>query len=263
MSEYEQICYPHTYINQVIIRLDFLNYCSSEVLFTEDFEKEIKKYFPRKNKDQLLRFNSFNVMFDPNNNGMPNANGTTIEGLQKEYSTADGKNKLFLSNKFIALEVNAYVSFEEHLKCLRSCVLSLFSGRRITVARTGIRYINIYDQEKIKLQKSFFSDDIAASLVVKKTIQDAEYPYLIRSMHTSEYRSDSLVLNFRYGMFNPEYPNIMTKNSFVLDYDCFSEEIIETSDLVIETITQGHSLIQSLFEKNITDSMRKVMKNGL
>ena len=263
MSEYSKVCYPKTFIDQVIFRLDFLQYIPNDLLFTDELEKEINKSFPRKKKDQILRFNSINVQFDTSNNGLPNANGTIIEGLQKEYSTLDGKNKLFLSNKFIALEINSYVSFDEHIKCLRSCIISLFSNRILTVARTGIRYINIYDQDKIKLKKKFFSDDLAASLIVKKDLQDSDALLLIRSMHTTEYRLDSMTLNFRYGMYNPEYPNVLKKNSFVLDYDCFSDEMVESSEKVIQTIIQGHSMIQSLFEKNITDDMRKVMNDGL
>ena len=98
---------------------------------------------------------------------------------------------------------------------------------------------------------------------MKKDLQDSDALLLIRSMHTTEYRLDSMTLNFRYGMYNPEYPNVLKKNSFVLDYDCFSDEMVESSEKVIQTIIQGHSMIQSLFEKNITDDMRKVMNDGL
>ena len=78
----------------------------------ENIEKEILKIFPRRGKDQIIRFNSINVVFDQKNNGLPNANGEIIEGIQREYFTNDGGSKLILTNKFIIFEINKYVSFD-------------------------------------------------------------------------------------------------------------------------------------------------------
>lgn len=155
-------------------------------------------------KNQIIRFNSLNLVFDRKNNGIPNANGESVEGIQREYLTTDGLNKLILTNKFLIFEINKYTSFEEHKQWFQSILLAFFQKNRVSASRTGIRYINVFDSSNIKLRKNFFSSEIAASL---KVITQNESSQLIRSMHMSEYRIDEMTMNFRYGMFNPDYPN--------------------------------------------------------
>ena len=77
----------------------------------------------------------------------------------------------------------------------------------------------------------------------------------------NEYQVDNMLLNFRFGMFNPDYPNPLDKESFALDYDCFITEPIDSTDEVLRTIRTGHDAIQELFEQSITDSLRKVLTN--
>ena len=260
MQEYSSICYKNSFLNQVIVRIDFLQFVPTDMTFYESIEKEILKIFPRRGKDQIIRFNSISVVFDPNNNGLPNANGEVLEGIQREYYSNDGSNKLILTNKFMVFEINAYSSFEEHKKWFQSIVLAFFQKNRISVNRTGIRYINIFEQSRLKLQKKFFASEISASLYPKIAAADDE-PQLIRSMHMTEYRINEMTMNFRYGMFNPDYPNSLKKNDFALDFDAFSNDVIDSADGIIHVIDKGHHEIQSLFERSITESLREVMYN--
>lgn len=258
MAEYSSTCYRNSFLSQVIVRIDFLEFVQNAFAFEESIEKEILRIFPRRGKDQIIRFNSFNVVFNQNSNGVPDANGETIEGIQREYLSTDGLNKLILTNKFMIFEINKYSSFEEHKQWFQSVLLAFFQKNRISVSRTGIRYINIFDSAKVKLQKNFFASEIAASL---KVTTKEETPHLIRSMHMAEYRIDEMTMNFRYGMFNPEYPNVLKKNNFALDYDFFSNDVIDSADGIIRVLDKGHQEIQTMFEKSITDALREVMDN--
>lgn len=258
MADFSTTCYRNSFLSQVIVRIDFLGFVQSPSAFEESIEKEILRIFPRRGKDQIIRFNSVNVVFNPNSNGMPNANGETIEGIQREYFTTDGTNKLILTNKFMIFEINKYSSFEDHKQWFQSILMAFFQKNRVSASRIGIRYINIFDSGKLKLQKKFFVPEIAASL---KVAAKEEIPQLIRSMHMSEYRIDEMTMNFRYGMFNPEYPNVLKKNNFALDYDFFSNDVIDSADGIIHVLDKGHQEIQAMFEKSITDSLREVMNN--
>ena len=80
-------------------------------------------------------------------------------------------------------------------------------------------------------------------------------------MHLAEYKTNSMKLNYRYGMFNPDFPNILKKNSFALDLDCFVMEQLTKAEDVLSKLSEAHTAIQYLFEKSITDSLRKVMKH--
>ena len=257
MPEYSSICYKNSFLNQVIVRIDFLQFVPTDMTFDESVEKEILKIFPRRGKDQIIRFNSIN---DQSNNGLPNANGESLEGIQREYFTNDGVNKLILSNKFIVFDINKYSKFEVHKQWFQSVLLAFFQRNRVSVNRTGIRYINMFQQPRVKLQKNFFPPEIAASIYTKLTEADGR-PRMIRSMHLTEYRIDEMTMNFRYGMFNPEYPNSLKKKDFVLDFDFFSNDVIDSTDGIIHILDKGHDVIQSLFEHSITDSLREVMDN--
>lgn len=261
MADYSSICYKNSFLKQVIVRIDFLQFVPTKKTFNETIEKEILSIFPRRGKDQIIRFNSINVVFDESSNGVPNTNGEVFEGIQREYTTNDGSNKLILTNKFIVFEINDYSNFEEHRQWFQSIILVFFQKNRVTANRTGIRYINMFEQSKIKLQKKFFIPEIAASLYTKITSSNDDEPRMVRSMHLAEYRIDDMIMNFRYGMFNPEYPNLMKKNDFVLDFDFFSNDVIDSSDGIFHVLDRGHYEIQALFERSITNSLKKVMND--
>ena len=114
MLEYSSVCYKNSFLTQVIVRVDFAQFIQTNMVFDENIEKEILKIFPRRGKDQIIRFNSINVVFDQKNNGLPNANGEIIEGIQREYFTNDGGSKLILTNKFIIFEINGFSRYYLH-----------------------------------------------------------------------------------------------------------------------------------------------------
>lgn len=155
--EYSSVCYKNSFLNQVIVRVDFVQFIQTNMVFDENIEEEILKIFSRRGKDQIIHFNSINVVFDQKNNSLPNANGEFIEGIQREYFTNDGENKLILSNKFIIFEINKYVRFEVHRQWFQSILLALFQKNRVSATRTGIRYINIFDTSKIKRNPKIIS----------------------------------------------------------------------------------------------------------
>ena len=259
MNDYSGVCYAKTFINQVIIRVDFLQFLAPETVFHLNVEKAILRVFPRRAPDQLIRFNAINVVIDPNK-GEPNTNSQVVDGIQREYRSASDKNKVLLSNKYIVFEINEYKAFDNHMQGISSILSALYSINKITAVRVGIRYINLYDSNKIKIQKNYFASSISSTICSLEKDVSSNIA-LVRSMHLSEYAINSMKLNFRYGMYNPDYPNPLKKNDFALDYDCFSEEPTESIEDVLQYINNGHQAIQNLFENAITDSLRKVMRS--
>lgn len=260
MTDLSSVCYKNSFLNQVIIRIDFLQFVPTTELFDLTIEEVILKIFPKRGKDQIIRFNEVSVFFKSDDRNTPNAKGTTIEGIKKEYFTLNGTDKIAITNKYMVFEINAYQSYLLHRQWFQDIIFTFCEKTRITSVRTGIRFINIFDSGRIKLQKQYFSSEISATLIIRPN-QEKGTLYLVRSMHTNEYRCNSMSLNFRYGMYNPDYPNILKTNTFALDYDCFTEEPKETADDILRTIDRGHDLIQQVFEKSITDALRKVMKD--
>ena len=260
MTIYESIKYEKSFLNQVILRFDFLQFAPTDHVFTNEIEMSILRYFPRRGMDQIIRINAINVVFDPNNPSAQSAHGEYQDGIQREYFSSSQKNKLILSNKFLIFEINEYSDFEELQQWLQGIVMPFFIKNKLTVVRTGIRYINIFSSDKIRIRKNLFSPEIAATLNTNG-FQENSAVNLTRSMHVTEYQVNGMHLNFRYGLFNPQYPNQLVDNSFALDYDCYSEEPIEVADGLLRCIEKGHDTIQMLFESSITEALRKVMRN--
>ena len=67
-----------------------------------------------------------------------------------------------------------------------------------------------------------------------------------------------MLLKIQYGMNNPDYPALIRSKEFILDYDAFYEGS-QDKESIIENLERFHSKIEDMFEKSITDELRKVM----
>ncbi len=249
--DYDRICYKNSCLSQVIIRLDFLEFINMDVLQSPAIEKEVLLSFPKKGMQQIIRFQTMNVTTDK---GGTRAEQTTRDGIQQEFSNVDG-NKIILSNKFVILEINKYTKYEDVLDLFVHIIKTLFNTIQLTSMRTGIRYINFFGENGIKPQKNFFSSSVGALLDAKQGNNSC-----IRSMAMNEYVVDDMHLNFRFGMYNPQYPQGIKKPNYVLDYDCYCDEALAGFDTILGHIHDGHDAIQKLFETSITEQLCKVMK---
>lgn len=229
-------------------------------MLTDKTEKNIRRYFPNKGIDQIMRFNAINLVLSPNSNPSSNPQGEFRDGIKSEYSSSDQKNKLSISNKFLVIDVANYKNFEEIQRWLQDIVLPFLLKNKLTVIRTGIRYINVFDPDKIRIRKNFFSPEIAATMNVK-TFDENSGISLTQSMHRTEYHVKGMRLFFRYGFHNPQYPGPLLNKSFALDYDCCTNETVEAAEGLLQYVKDAHDAIQTLFESSITDALRKVMRH--
>ena len=259
MKDYSIIEYNNNFISQVIIRVDFSKFIETEFVFGENVENEILKYFPNKGMFQIVRYNTLTESYNSKSD-LPAHSIEVKEGRQREYISINRKNKLILSNKHIVFEINMYQNYEQIYNCLNPIFDALFSKTSIYTKRVGIRYINILDSEKMPIRKNYFSS-VISQIISTNTFNENDDIILIRSLQSCEYLVDEMILCFRYGLYNPQYPEKLTNNSFSLDYDCFTGEVFDTKDGVMKAINKGHKFIQIMFESSITDSLRKVMNN--
>ena len=66
-------------------------------------------------------------------------------------------------------------------------------------------------------------------------------------------------MDFTYGQFNLNYPNIEIKNDFVLDYDCYTSSLTDSDDLI--KIFEEMNIIKLLFNDGIGKELRLVRMN--
>ena len=79
MTDLSRVCYKNSFLKQVIVRIDFLQFVPTTELFDSAIEEAIMKIFPKRGKDQIIRFNEVNVFFTPGDGSTPNAKGTTTD----------------------------------------------------------------------------------------------------------------------------------------------------------------------------------------
>ena len=250
--DFGNIKYKNNFLKQVIIRLDFLNFVETEDLFDSIIIQKIMAKFPHKQKDQITRFNQIEL------NEESTVKKKMIEGMQQTYLSEEG-NKLVLSNKHLVIDVSNYNTFENLLESIQQIIFDLFKRKSISSARTGLRYINVFNPQNIRIYKNYFSSVVAGSMYVLKS--DDPNLHLARSLHLAEYSINEVKLNFRYGFYNRNYPSPITSWDFILDYDCFTTEGFSNSNEIMQFIIAGHDYIQSLYESSITNNLRKVMNN--
>lgn len=83
-------------------------------------------------------------------------------------------------------------------------------------------------------------------------------PNLSRQAGQIIFNFDDFKVVMVYGLINPDFPSKLVKNEFVLDYDCISSSV--ECNKIYETLDQMHDEIIRLFEKSITDKLRKKME---
>ncbi len=261
MSEsLNKICYKRNFLRQVLIRIDFLNYVESEKILSSKIINKIKVYFPQHGKQQLVKFSSINININENNN-IDTKGTNSVDGIQQDFYD-DNRKKLTISNKFIVFEIRVYDSFSKVCDYVTDIFKEVFSVNNITVMRTGVRYINIFDSSQVKITKNLFNASIAATLGTK-TLYEGSHIQCIRSLHTNEYQvNDDMMLKFQYGMYNPNYPSLLQKKDFVLDYDCSYSFPLSSFEDVMHYLQKGHDTIQYLFENSIGDPLREVLNHG-
>lgn len=253
-NSFETIKYNKHFITSVICRVDFSDDLPDDVITELSVGTEIKTHFPMLAKDQIENTTGFNVVQKGNEDPIISRVTDTI--VKKTFTDISGSNKCIFSKKSLALEYAAYNSFEElqkHFMTIVEKIVALYPNAKIS--RFGLRYINTYNCDLIRIQKNFFAKEINSLI----GIQAAGNSNLSRAMGHIEYIRDEIRLSVNFGEFNRSYPGILQKHDFVLDYDAVIQGVYKLSDLIPAKLINAHELIQLAFEQNITDVLRDEM----
>ena len=82
---------------------------------------------------------------------------------------------------------------------------------------------------------------------------------ICRAFHVLESKFDDASLRFQFGLFNPDYPAPIRQRVFTLDYDMYSNLIMEQREL-LPKLDEFHEKLSSAFESIITDQLRELME---
>jgi uncharacterized protein (TIGR04255 family) len=147
-----------------------------------------------------------------------------------------------------------YEDMKEHFSVVVSEIAKTFPDVR--ASRFGLRFINVI--EELSLASPIDWKEYIAPELLGISNFFLVSPPLTRLMHVAELQSGDIDVRFQFGMPNPDYPAVIKRPQFVLDMDAYVKTSHDLGDSV-QYVEQAHSLIQDLFERSITDKLRRHM----
>jgi uncharacterized protein (TIGR04255 family) len=256
----DRICYKKNFLQSVIFRIDFNSNLKFEKLDDDvEFSNIIKKYFKMREKDRIVKQHSFMVRADGKNNKDKVIKNEITNNIERRYSNENGANELVIGQSFFYLRYAKYISYNDLRNAIKDLLDKFYENERIVAQRIGVRYVNIFESDKVILYKNYFTQPVSIILGAKGVGDDKFV--LNSSNHIETYTIDDMKLNFRYGLFNESNNLSKNKVNLALDYDCFISELVDDKELILNYVDKAHTNIQHIFERTITDNLRNKVLN--
>lgn len=231
------------FLINIILKFNFKN----DILVSDRMIEDIIKNTSNEFKYEALPRGSLEINFE--------ANPQAIR--QKNINIHIFKNKF---NDVIALELNSltfdikkYNSYDELMKIVRK-VIPVLQETNQELKRLGLRYVNqiILGEGKPFEWDGYISPKLTQS--IKFAPQNNQY--LARNIGQMVFNKSDYTLVFAYGWFNRHFPNPIAEREFVLDYDCYSENVLNLSEAygLIETF---HREIKDIYLMSICDKLKE------
>ncbi len=253
---YEEVKYKNNFLDTVIFRLDYSDIPFLKEKIEANFQEVIKSIFPRLTTSICSAYT-----------GMISSTALNVghENIRLyEFSNSLSGLSLKISYNSLVLEAKKYIDFENFTDILQK-ILSEFNKfyTEYEISRIGLRFINLIKiSPKPPLEWSKYIDNkLLESISFAKDLT-TDNCYLNRCMNQLSFRfKDDNSLTFNYGIYNSEWPAIITQNEFILDYDAYTTYVDMSEDIQSRYLIPFHNMIQEAFEKSITEDLRMVMNN--
>lgn len=249
---YEDICYKRSYLTEVIARVDFLSPVQGiQRSLPRELTNKAKGSFPiPEPKKATVR----EMRISPDE-GVKSKETETTEW---NFHSKDRKKTLTILPQAVFVRYTAYETFErlkrDFLEMLNAFLDHFSDAQGI---RSGLRYINTISLDEANPLS--WQDYLHSDLI--QSIEFCPEPeYLARLFHTLEFNYGDFNLRYRFGMHNPDFPAVIRRKVFMLDFDAYCQGIQER-DEINTNFDKFHTRIQELFELSITERLRGKM-NG-
>jgi uncharacterized protein (TIGR04255 family) len=243
--------YTKNYLSDVILRIDFSLILDLAENPPTSFQDRIRADYPILEPVKQFGVRIENLGADSR---IEKDNRTTWR-----FKSRDG-------NKLIELDVTSlvinykryenYHNFHDELQRILGIFLELYPSA--VCSRLGLRFVNQIHLEEADMfaWETYINPNLIKSL---EFIEDKRQ--LVRNVELLELNlGNDTKLNFRYGIFNSVYPAQITRKEFFLDYDCYIQNQLESTDLESK-INSFHDHITTYFEKSITEGFRAILRN--
>jgi uncharacterized protein (TIGR04255 family) len=124
--------------------------------------------------------------------------------------------------------------------------------------KVWLRYLNIFNEDvltQVQDIQKYINAYLCHNISFAKDGLDKTFS---RAMSELILNEEDNYVKLSYWYFNKDYPNQLVKPEFVLDIDCVSNLPIDiANDTITNLVTNYNTQIENIFEKSITDDLRR------
>lgn len=244
--------YSKPYLKTVIVRLDFASPIDNlSKNFPKNLAEAVKSSFPISEPHEFIN-KEFNIS--------PKSaikERVSKQGTEWVFYSDDRQNTLNISSEKLVISYNKYPSYDILKNDFLSFADIIFKTfDQVQGRRLGLRYIN-----EINLEESNIIDwtQYINNVLLTKTPFPGGSNNISRINNSIEFNFDSLFFRFIYGTLNPDYPAVIRKKNFTLDYDAYYQGPQVFAD-ISDNLDNFHKKIKEFFEISILDNLRDKME---
>jgi len=247
------IRYVRPFLSEVIVRLDVSNEISGiDTDLNPALVRALQEHFPILEPHDFI---GVELQFGPDRQP------TQQNRRSKEWHFVgiNHDKRLIVSNDAIMMSYKKYDSSSALFREFRESIDAVYDAEQeLAVSRLGLRYINRIElaQPDPTDWERYLDGRLLASLEIP-----GDKSRIVRAFHVLETDLGDMRLRFQYGMHNPDYPAVIRRKQFILDFDAYREGS-QTRDELVRNLELFHGKIQELFEQSITDELRRIMNGG-
>ncbi|CAJ0878975.1 hypothetical protein AMST5_03017 [freshwater sediment metagenome] len=248
---FDDVCYKKSFLKEVVARIDFVAPVTA-------FEKNI----PAK---ALKKIGSHFPIAEPRESiaqhielGPEGVKQQEFRGKQWNFFGKEREKQLTIEPGAIYVRYTKYSRFEDLKDEFQDAVNAIDQeASGIVAQRFGLRYINQFDLEELKLSNvnTYFTESLLGTPPFGSYARN-----LTRNFHIVELKFGDIDVRFQFGFPNTDYPAVIKRPIFIIDIDAYALTVHPMSDS-IQYIEAAHGHIQKLFEESITADLRSKM-NG-
>jgi uncharacterized protein (TIGR04255 family) len=232
--------------------MDFLGEIKLSVQFVDNIRRIVSNDFPEFEPQEQV---SLQVMVKTDE-----SEKITKEKRSKvfRFYHSTTNNSLTLEGDAIIFDMKTYNSYEDFRNIVKNVIQNVETeNQSAKLSRTGLRYINqlILDEGNPFDWNELIKEPLISSLEFIDNRNE-----LARLMGVIELNRSDYFIRFQYGWYNSEFPNPIAKKEFALDYDCYSKNEIDISE-VLSQIDIYHTAIKELFEYSKEDGLQNMIED--
>ncbi|WP_330085268.1 TIGR04255 family protein [Methylocystis iwaonis] len=249
---FEDVCYKKSFLTEVVARIDFV---APVTAFDKNISgkalKKIGSHFPIFEPRESI---AQHIEVGPDGG----VKQKELRGKQWNFFGREREKQLIIEPGAIYVRYTKYSRFEDLKDEFQEAVNAIDQeASGIVAQRFGLRYINQFDFEELKLSNvnTYFTESLLGTVPFSGYARN-----LTRNFHIVELKFDEIDVRFQFGFPNTDYPAVMKRPTFVVDIDAYALTIHPITNS-IQYIEAAHGHIQKLFEESVTNEMRSRM-NG-